>query len=1744
MPPASSTKWPVLTTKVRKYFESENDWFHGHVASFDAAAQLYTIHYDDGDIEEMDAAEMNECVVVVVVVTDAKGVVVTDAKKEAEGTTPRESSSSPSAVNEPLEEPQTTRSLRGRKRTVVSYVELDGEDDVFDDDDDNDDEEEVLPTKKSRRSTSKASTRQKAKKTKDDDDDDDDEVFSDVAGFESEESEDLMEVDDEEESEDEELLEEEKPKRVKSSSSKKQPKKKAAATTAKKEKVEGKQSMAEAFKPFNTPLYWKMPLKTIKEEYEYLDPCGMEATDDIIDHLVGEQVLKIGSLLQRALESKNNKSILGTKENPLNFGTVCSGTDAPALALTMVAEQMERFGVKAKLHVNHKFSCEKEPFKQSYLARNFDSTLYPDVVKLTESDAPHDVFGRPTPVPDFNVLIAGTSCKNFSMLHSTKRLDIEDKGCSGETFLATVELIMKNTPVWFILENVQGAPWKKMEEYISGRVPLATINDKSKAIQKTVQKDLKIKELKFELQKNTDNGKDAIVAVEVPMQAGVRCGAIVKGFLKQGTRTVIPAKWPKKGQKTCTLNELLKVVKDKVNEKTDILMFDMPCTYCTAIGKVDTKKYGLPQTRSRTYMFVWQPEDPENYDDDRGEYWQALLKFLESPVKHSLEAFILEENHDNIRVFREALHGPPGRHTKRSVFQEPDFFTSGNANVKHNKIAREKLGIEMMARPNFGGGARGKKQIPPHYWLEYADTMEQRITDMLDILHVSAARDAETHDSNFASFFWNLSQNVSKEKHRGSIPGIAGCISPGGELFCPHLGRPLLGCEKLLLQGIPYFRLALGSESEVELGDMAGNAMSLTVVGAAQLAALIAPKLQEECPNIDDLPEYLATKCGLPRETSIVTPTRAPTFQSLSDACAQFSKLAELAPEAVASSVWCTCETSGRNSSSDTFMACSTCRISCCSSCLGSHNGYQMASHAVEEKRMAGDEHHMGHFQSKLRNVAPSSLVFDEQGIELLAGLNCDVHRVKDLWKFVFNLQDIKRKRRKWVIHYNARDNDGVGEVVAEFRITVGELWTQVQGEGNSPQLGMTGELISYFPAKMPPLVREKLECCALVTVHSDAPEQVLWRSRDTMKSFQLKIVGSDPAPSTRVELGLTDTAGKALRVVGSQGAQKSYFKLAKERGEEERWLYHKNWKDWPNTMTMHSDDLDEINGDYKRAACRQTTNQSALWIKHGNKDRPALYLIIKPNVGRTGPDTAIISRSISHEDFGAILVSIPSWQPSHALDSSKHSMDAEKSVWLATEQIKCSVPESSVSVVTEKSVPSFLTVKGLTPTQVTMLYPFPTSSDNIPLNVHSGTEAQKINRAFNYLCVPPIMRHAARDTKLSHELSPEAQWTTLSTEAGTPFGCCTDTIPPRPVETWYFDEDRRVWARRSNPEDSRAYYTNLQNAPKSWQFNLDRSKRELSIGCYPKVAGHHAAKFLLEGRGNTEKAAKNMVVSYRLSDTSLQSDPEYSPFKVYKCDEEEKTDVLLKSPFALYERQQKVVTKMSMIEQGNIDFEELEMSEHEMPGSAGYSVIAKASRNRKISGGVIADAIGAGKTVISIAMMVQGLEAARASRSSPRQSGATAVVVPSALVGQWESEIKKFSSELKTLCIHDTKSLEKVSVRQIIEADVVIFPVDIIEGKGYIANLVEKSGVKTIPPLSKSMGQMEQAGAKGVWIPATSQDPFGRGSANEMKVSHRNHLHTFGWIVDVSNNRSSGFYDSIESKTPRRVCLLHSFIS
>ena len=54
--------------------------------------------------------------------------------------------------------------------------------------------------------------------------------------------------------------------------------------------------------------------------------------------------------------------------------------------------------------------------------------------------------------------------------------DIEDKGTSGETFLAAVEYLEQEKPDVAIFENVDKAPWEKMQVNIMHvKAPVSSI---------------------------------------------------------------------------------------------------------------------------------------------------------------------------------------------------------------------------------------------------------------------------------------------------------------------------------------------------------------------------------------------------------------------------------------------------------------------------------------------------------------------------------------------------------------------------------------------------------------------------------------------------------------------------------------------------------------------------------------------------------------------------------------------------------------------------------------------------------------------------------------------------------------------------------------------------------------------------------------------------------------------------------------------------------------------------------------------------------------------------------------------------------------------------------------------------------------------------------------------------------------------------------------------------------------------
>jgi hypothetical protein len=101
----------------------------------------------------------------------------------------------------------------------------------------------------------------------------------------------------------------------------------------------------------------------------------------------------------------------------------------------------------------------------------------------------------------------------------------------------------------------------------------------------------------------------------------------------------------------------------------------------------------------------------------------------------------------------------------------------------------------------------------------------------------------------------NLSQNVDRAIG-SSKAGICLCLTPSMIPYTMNSGGLMVGLEALSMQGLPIDDLLLTRETEDQLADLAGNAMSTTVVGASILAALAAGmKLLKAGDNVESYEE-------------------------------------------------------------------------------------------------------------------------------------------------------------------------------------------------------------------------------------------------------------------------------------------------------------------------------------------------------------------------------------------------------------------------------------------------------------------------------------------------------------------------------------------------------------------------------------------------------------------------------------------------------------------------------------------------------------------------------------------------------------------------------------------------------------------------------------------------------------------------------------------------------------------------
>ena len=413
--------------------------------------------------------------------------------------------------------------------------------------------------------------------------------------------------------------------------------------------------------------------------------------------------------------------------------------------------------------------------------------------------------------------------------------------------------------------------------------------------------------------------------------------------------------------------------------------------YAVQTVKVDTKDHYIPHTRQRKYMLCLEKGSYNSSAAELLKNWAELMEKFRRPASAPVTSFLLSS--DDPRYLRLAL----GRE-----FKDPSSKDWEACRRRHEHARAEH---------NLGPKHPVTTVYPEHSdrgWLQHRP---QRDQDLLDIVHLRHA--IEGVDSLYKTRPVDLSQNVDRvDRARW---GITGCLTPKGSPFLTDQCRRLTGHEALKLQGLDIDSVSFTSETDSELRDLAGNAMSSTIVGSAILSALIVA--YEKLPSreymaIDDtsfLSPRTSQLCGADQLSSITkhTISSAPDWSKLLDDAAKSQRL-------------CHCE--GRTEISlHPILSCKDCHHTACRYCAGNpRHDYEVVTFQNYSRMWPSEflRHWRNHFptQLQLRSLPDFNVLLRKADDDIKADF---LAIVGNSASEIFVLSEVKRER-KWKLCYRS----------------------------------------------------------------------------------------------------------------------------------------------------------------------------------------------------------------------------------------------------------------------------------------------------------------------------------------------------------------------------------------------------------------------------------------------------------------------------------------------------------------------------------------------------------------------------------------------------------------------------------------------------------------------------------------------------------------------------------------------------
>lgn len=222
--------------------------------------------------------------------------------------------------------------------------------------------------------------------------------------------------------------------------------------------------------------------------------------------------------------------------------------------------------------------------------------------------------------------------------------------------------------------------------------------------------------------------------------------------------------------------------------------------------KVNSSDYHLPQNRVRVYIVGVHRRAKLRRPLDA---WSVSIRGMAKRSKVPAQSFLLDDSEIEVQSELERLEIQQVERGRMPI--------AGGRWIEVNRQIRKQLGVRPEEGPLIPKGCG---------WSRF---LSQRVQDTLELQAIRALKKVKGgKDLSRLNLFAEISRSVLYGSCR---PRETPCLTPGSKIWAYTRQRWLIGPEMLALQGFPVDELNLEGLTDQHIRFLAGNAMSVPVVG-------------------------------------------------------------------------------------------------------------------------------------------------------------------------------------------------------------------------------------------------------------------------------------------------------------------------------------------------------------------------------------------------------------------------------------------------------------------------------------------------------------------------------------------------------------------------------------------------------------------------------------------------------------------------------------------------------------------------------------------------------------------------------------------------------------------------------------------------------------------------------------------------------------------------------------------------